>query len=101
MRSRKIFPVEFLITLILGDYSKEEPSISNFHRIYNSLVDKEKQVVYSSFYDRFSNEALTFIDKCLETLMNRKAVHEGFSVMTPVCSDLNFSEQKLYASIIP
>ena len=31
IRSRKIFPVEFLLTLILGFYSKEEPSISKFH----------------------------------------------------------------------
>jgi IS4 transposase len=66
IRSRKIFPIEFLFTLIFGFYSKEEPSISKLHRLYNSLVDKEKQVVYSSFYDRFSSEALTFIDKCLE-----------------------------------
>lgn len=72
MRSRKIFPVEFLITLILGFYSKEEPSISKFHRIYNFLVDKEKQVVYSSFYDRFSNEALTFVDKCLENYISHQ-----------------------------
>jgi putative transposase len=72
IRSRKIFPVEFLLTLIFGFYSKEEPSISKFHRIYNSLVDKEKQVVYSSFYDRFSNEALTFVDKCLENYISHQ-----------------------------
>ena len=72
IRSRKIYPVEFLLTLILGFYSKEEPSISKFHRLYNSLVDEEKQVVYSSFYDRFSNEALTFVDKCLENLISKQ-----------------------------
>lgn len=72
IRSRKIFPVEFLLTLIFWFYSKEEPSISKFHRIYNSLVDKEKQVVYSSFYDRFSNEALTFVDKCLENYISHQ-----------------------------
>lgn len=72
IRSRKIFPIEFLLTLIFGFYSKEEPSISKFHRIYNSIVDKEKQVVYSSFYDRFSNEALTFVDKCLETYISHQ-----------------------------
>ena len=72
IRSRKIFPVEFLLTLIFGFYSKEEPSISKLHRIYNSLVDKEKQVVYSSFYDRFSNEALTFVDKCLENYISHQ-----------------------------
>jgi len=72
IRSRKIFPVEFLLTLIFGFYSKEEPSISKFHRIYNSIVDKEKQVVYSSFYDRFSNEALTFVDKCLENYVSHQ-----------------------------
>ena len=66
IRSRKIFPVEFLLSLIFGFYSKEEPSISKFHRIYNSIVDEEKKVVYSSFYDRFSNEAQIFVDKCLE-----------------------------------
>ncbi len=43
-------------------YSKEEPSIYKFHRIYKYIVDKEKQVVYSSFHDRFINEALTFVD---------------------------------------
>ena len=72
IRSRKIFPIEFLLTLIFGFYSKEEPSISKFHRIYNSIVDKEKQVVYSSFYDRFSNEALTFVDKCLENYISHQ-----------------------------
>jgi len=72
IRSRKIFPVEFLLTLIFGFYSKEEPSISKLHRIYNSIVDKEKQVVYSSFYDRFSNEALAFVDKCLENYISHQ-----------------------------
>lgn len=72
IRSRKIFPIEFLLTLILGFYSKEEPSISKFHRIYNSIVDKGKQVVYSSFYDRFSSEALIFVDKCLENYISRQ-----------------------------
>ena len=66
IRSRKIFPIEFLFTLIFGFFSKEEPTLSKFHRLYNSLVDEKKQVVYSSFYERFSNEALIFIDKCLE-----------------------------------
>ncbi len=72
IRSRKIFPIEFLLTLILGFYSKEEPSISKFHGIYNSIVDKKKQVVYSSFYDRFSSEALIFVDKCLENYISRQ-----------------------------
>lgn len=72
IRSRKIFPVEFLLTLIFGFYSKEEPSISKFHRIYNSLVDKDKQVVYSSFYDRFNNEALKFVDKILENYISHQ-----------------------------
>ena len=72
IRSRKIFPIEFLLTLIFGFYSKEEPSISKFHRIYNSIVDKEKQVVYSSFYDRFSNEGLAFVDKCLENYISHQ-----------------------------
>ncbi|MDX8550687.1 IS4 family transposase [Methanospirillum purgamenti] len=72
IRSRKIFPVEFLLTLIFGFYSKEEPSISKFLRIYNSLVDKEKKVVYSSFYERFNNEALAFVDKCLENYISRQ-----------------------------
>jgi hypothetical protein len=72
IRSRKIFPIEFLLALVFGFYSKEEPSISKFHRIYNSIIDKEKQVVYSSFYDRFSNEALIFIDKCLENYISHK-----------------------------
>ena len=70
IRSRKIYPVEFILTLIFGFYSKEEPSISKFHRIYNSLVDNDKQVVYSSFYDRFNNEALEFVDKILETYIS-------------------------------
>jgi putative transposase len=70
IRSRKIFPVEFLLTLIFGFYSKEEPSISKFHRIYNSIIDKEKRVVYSSFYDRFSNETLIFVEKCLENYIS-------------------------------
>ena len=70
IRSRKIYPVEFLLTLIFGFYSKEEPSISKFHRIYNSIVNQEKKVVYSSFYDRFSYEALAFVDKCLENYIS-------------------------------
>jgi len=72
IRSRKIFPVEFLLTLIFGFYSKEEPSIKKFLRIYNSLVDKEKKVVYSSFYERFNNEALAFVDKCLENYISKQ-----------------------------
>ena len=72
IRSRKIFPVEFLLTLIFGFYSKEEPSISKFLRIYNSIVDEEKQVVYSSFYARFSNETLTFVDKCLDNYISHQ-----------------------------
>lgn len=66
IRSRKIFPVEFHLTLIFGFYSKEEPSISKFLRLYNSLVDEENRVVYSSFYERFSEDALKFIDMCLD-----------------------------------
>jgi IS4 transposase len=72
IRSRKIFPIEFLLTLIFGFYSKEEPSISKFLRIYNSLVEKEKRVVYSSFYERFNNEALAFVDKCLDNYISRQ-----------------------------
>lgn len=72
IRSRKIYPIEFLLALIFGFYSKEEPSISKFHRIYNSIVDKKNQVVYSSFYDRFSLEALTFVDKCLENYISHQ-----------------------------
>jgi len=72
IQSRKIFSAEFILTLIFGFYSKEKPSISKFHRIYNSIVDTEKQVVYSSFYDKFSNEALTFVDKCLENYISHQ-----------------------------
>ena len=78
IRSRKVFPIEFLLTLIFGFYSKEEPSISKLHRIYNSLVHEENGVVYSSFYDRFSNEALTFVDMCLEKFI-LKQMHEANS----------------------
>lgn len=70
IRSRKIFPVEFLLTLTFGFYSKEEPSISKFHRLYNSLVDNENQVVYSSFYERFSKEALKFVEMCLDNYIS-------------------------------
>jgi len=66
IRSRKIYPIEFILTLIFGFYSKEEPSISKFHRLYNSIVSKDKQVVYSSFYDRFNGAGLVFVEKCLE-----------------------------------
>ena len=68
-RSRKIHPVEFLLTLVLGFYSKEEPSISKFHRLYNSLANPLNQVVYSSFYDRFTADALIFVHECLNNLM--------------------------------
>jgi len=61
IRSRKIFPVEFLLTLTFGFYSKEEPSIAKLNRVYNSLVDHENRVVYSSFYERFNEGALKFI----------------------------------------
>jgi len=40
-RSRRIFPVEFLLTLIFGFFSKEEPSLAKLHRLYNSLVDND------------------------------------------------------------
>jgi hypothetical protein len=68
-RSRKISPVEFLLTLIFGFFSKEEPSIAKHHRLYNSLVDDSRKVCYSSFYGRFSADALTFIDTILSTVL--------------------------------
>jgi len=72
-RSRKINPVEFLLTLVLGFYSKEEPSISKFHRLYNSLANPLNQVVYSSFYDRFTADALIFVNECLNNLMLKQS----------------------------
>ena len=69
IRSRKIDPVEFLLTLVFGFYSKEEPSISKFHRIYNSLANPENRVVYSSFYARFTADALIFVNACLDDIM--------------------------------
>jgi len=72
IRSRKIFPVEFLLTLTFGFYSKEEPSIAKLNRLYNSLVDHENRVVYSSFYERFNEGALKFIDTCLENYISKQ-----------------------------
>jgi len=72
-RSRKIHPVEFLLTLVLGFYSKEEPSISKFHRLYNSLADPQNRVVYSSFYERFTGDALIFVNECLNNLMLKQS----------------------------
>lgn len=69
IRSRKINPVEFLLTLVLGFYSKEEPSLSKYHRLYNSLVNPGNRVVYSSFYERFTADALIFVNECLNNLM--------------------------------
>jgi hypothetical protein len=58
--------------LVLGFYSKEEPCISKFHIVYNFIVEREKQVVFSSFYDRFSSVALIFVNMCLENYISRQ-----------------------------
>lgn len=71
IRARKIFPTEFLMTLIFGFYSKEEPTITTYHRLYRSLVGEDKKVVYSSFYDRFNENTLKFVDACLNDLIDK------------------------------
>ncbi len=58
IRSRKINPVEFLLTLSLG--------------FYISLVNPGNRVVYSSFYERFTASALIFVNECLTNLMLKK-----------------------------
>lgn len=72
IRSRKIRPEEFLLTLLFGFYSKEEPSITKLHRLYNSLVSPENRVVYSSFYERFTEDAVLFMDACLKSLLSKE-----------------------------
>ncbi|MEA2035588.1 MAG: IS4 family transposase [Euryarchaeota archaeon] len=72
IRSRKIHPEEFLLTLLFGFYSKEEPSIAKLHRLYNSLVSPENRVVYSSFYERFTEDAEIFTDACLRSRLSKE-----------------------------
>lgn len=72
VRSRKIHPEEFLLTLLFGFYSKEEPSISKFLRLYNSSVSQENQVKYSSFYERFTKDAVFFMDACLTSFLSKQ-----------------------------
>lgn len=68
-RLMKMHPCDFLLTLVSGIYSQEDPTIARHHRFYNSLVPKN--VVYESFYDKFSEECVDFVQACVSQTMER------------------------------
>jgi hypothetical protein len=75
-RERKTDPFAFLFALVLGRFSQDTPSIVKYNRIYNSLSGKDHSIEYNSFYDRFDESCLSFINECLEICLN-KAMSEA------------------------
>jgi len=76
IRERKTDPVVFLLTLVLGKFSQEKPSIAKYNRIYNSNVDEDNVIEYNSFYARFDETSLRFVNECLSICLN-KAMSES------------------------
>ncbi|EHQ35204.1 IS4 family transposase [Methanoplanus limicola] len=75
-RERKTDPFAFLFALVLGRFSQDTPSIVKYNRIYNSLSGKDHSIEYNSFYDRFDESCLSFINECLDICLN-KAMSEA------------------------
>ena len=65
LRDRKTDPVVLLLTLVLGKFSQEKPSIAKYNRLYNSTVDEANTIEYNSFYARFDECCLRFINECV------------------------------------
>ena len=71
LRDRKTDPVVLLLTLVLGKFSQEKPSIAKYNRLYNSNVDEANTIEYNSFYAHFDESCLRFINECVSICLDK------------------------------